>query len=130
MAYQTFLFSALLLGSLSAFAGANYSPDYAAGIDKSEGITSNMNDCNYAELKHQDSRLNTQYQRAMASLSEEKKRELRDAQRLWLKYKTANCGMFFTLTGGSMDSLSGSGCELDMTLERADTLEWIANISQ
>jgi len=129
MPYRRLLFPCLLACSLSAFATEHDSASYTACMDKSEGITANMNDCNGAELKRQDARLNTQYQRALASLTAEKKTELRDAQRLWLKYKNAHCGMLYSLSGGSMDSLFGLGCELDMTRERADTLEWIANVN-
>ena len=34
--------------------------------------------------------------------------------------------MYYSLTGGTMDLLEGAGCELNMTLERADSLEWFA----
>ena len=60
----------------------------------------------------------------MAVLPAEKKIQLRDAQRLWIKYRDANCGMYYSFSGGTMDMLNGAGCELSMTKERADTLEW------
>jgi uncharacterized protein YecT (DUF1311 family) len=62
----------------------------------------------------------------MTALSTEKKRALQDAQVLWVKFRDADCGMYYSLTGGTMDLLEGVGCELSMTLERADSLEWFA----
>lgn len=62
----------------------------------------------------------------MAALSTEKKRALQDAQIQWVKFRDANCEMYYSLTGGTMDLLEGAGCELSMTLERADSLEWFA----
>ncbi|HBN9706510.1 TPA: DUF1311 domain-containing protein, partial [Pseudomonas aeruginosa] len=49
-----------------------------------------------------------------------------DAQRLWVKFRDADCGVYYSLTGGTMDMLNGSGCELAMTKERAESLEWVA----
>lgn len=66
MHYRTLLLPCLLACSVSAFAAAQSSTRYTACMDKSEGITSKMNDCTYAELKQQDVRLNTQYKRADA----------------------------------------------------------------
>ena len=118
----------LLVLSSHASAAENYSADYKTCIDKSEGVTSSMLTCNQDELKKQDARLNKNYKLAMSALSAEQKINLRDTQRLWLKYKEANCGMQATLTGGTIDMLFSSGCELDMTQERADTLEWLSNV--
>lgn len=118
----------LLALSSHASATENYSANYKVCIDQSEGVTSNMLNCNKNELKTQDARLNKNYKRAMSVLSAEQKIKLRDTQRLWLKYKEANCGMQATLTGGTIDMLFSSGCELDMTRERADTLEWLSNV--
>ena len=118
----------LLALSSHTSAAESYSADYKICIDKSEGVTSNMLNCNQNELKMQDARLNKNYKRAMSVLSAKQKINLRDTQRLWLKYKEANCGMQATLTGGTIDMLFSSGCELDMTRERADTLEWLSNV--
>jgi uncharacterized protein YecT (DUF1311 family) len=62
----------------------------------------------------------------MTVLSAEKRRNLQEAQTLWVKFRDADCGMYYSLTGGTMDLLEGMGCELSMTLERADSLEWFA----
>ncbi|MNC50414.1 hypothetical protein D3C75_996520 [compost metagenome] len=47
-------------------------------------------------------------------------------QRLWIKYRDADCGLFASLTGGSIDRINGAGYLLDMTKGRADELAGIA----
>ncbi|MFT2188332.1 MULTISPECIES: lysozyme inhibitor LprI family protein [Pseudomonas] len=115
-----------LVFSLHASAQENYSAEYAMCVDKSEGITSNLSDCSNEELTKQNERLNKYYKVAMANLAADKKTQLRDVQRVWIKYRDSNCGMYYTLSGGSMDVLNGVGCELSMTQERADELQWFA----
>jgi uncharacterized protein YecT (DUF1311 family) len=120
------MLSVLLAFSFHASGEEKYSADYGVCMDKSEGITSNLNDCNNEELAKQNLRLNKFYKVAMTSLSTEKQNQLRDTQRIWIKYRDSNCGMYYTLSGGTMDMLNGVGCELSMTQERADELQWFA----
>lgn len=118
---------ALVLCGLSAhgFAEDDYSSAYSACMDKSGGVTFDMIECSNDELSLQDSRLNIAYKNAMEVLEGESKTKLREAQRLWIEFRDANCGIYYNLSGGTMDSLNGVSCELDMTKERADALEWI-----
>jgi len=90
---------------------------------KGANTTAAMRECSGAELKRQDDRLNQNYKKAMDSLEEEQKGKLRDAQRKWVAYRDANCGMYYTMTGGTIDQLNGIGCEVDMTKQRAGELE-------
>lgn len=90
---------------------------------KGATTTVDMRDCSGAELKRQDTRLNQNYKTVMGSLEEEQKGKLRDAQRKWVAYRDANCGLYYVMTGGTMDQLNGSGCMVDMTRQRADELE-------
>ena len=120
--------TALLIAFLSpcALANSEFSPAYSICTSNSGGNTSELNDCGHTELANQNARLDKAYNSAMTALSTEKKRALRDAQVLWVKFRDADCGMYYSLTGGTMDLLEGVGCELSMTLERADSLEWLA----
>jgi uncharacterized protein YecT (DUF1311 family) len=104
----------------------SYSATYTACMDASGGVTVNMLDCNAAETELQDARLNTGFKAASKALSATNKANLLAAQRLWLKYRDANCMLYGSLTGGSMDGLNGTGCFLDMTKARADDLAWLA----
>lgn len=114
----------LLIAFLSpyAFAESDNSPEYKACVSNAGG------DCEGAELVKQNARLNKAYKFAMTVLPAENKRKLQDAQVLWVKFRDADCGMNYSLTGGTMDLLNGSGCELSMTRERADSLEWFAEM--
>lgn len=112
--------------SNTALAKDNYSPAYSNCMDKAGGVTYDMVECSSAELSLQDARLNLAYKNAMGVLSSESKNRLREAQRIWIKFRDADCSIYYNLSGGTMDSLNGAGCELSMTQERADALEWIA----
>ncbi|MFK8332928.1 lysozyme inhibitor LprI family protein [Pseudomonas sp. BJa5] len=97
------------------------SPAYSQCM-KTATTTLDMNNCNGAEIERQDARLNSAYKTAMAGLETDQQGKLRDAQRLWIKYRDANCGLYYGLTGGTMDQLNGAGCVLEMTKARADEL--------
>lgn len=116
--------------SLAAAAQGKYSPAFDACVEKSEGITYEINKCNNKELALQNTRLNASYKAAMGALSDEKKTQLRDAQRLWVKYRDAHCFMYYHFSGGTMDQINGAGCELTMTLERTEALKWFAETGE
>lgn len=122
-----FPIAAIVCGlSAGTLAKDNFYPAYSACMDKAGGVTFDMVECSSAELSLQDARLNLAYKNSMGVLSGESKTRLREAQRLWIKFRDADCGIYYNLSGGTMDSLNGAGCELSMTKERADALEWIS----
>ncbi|MDD1017240.1 lysozyme inhibitor LprI family protein [Pseudomonas rubra] len=112
----------LLCCSSIAQAQDDYSPDYTACMKTAESTLA-MNNCNGAEIKHQDSRLNSAYKKAMAGLEGPQQAQLREAQRAWIKYRDANCKLYYSLTGGTIDQLNGAGCLLSSTKARADELQ-------
>ncbi|KJZ52962.1 lysozyme inhibitor LprI family protein [Pseudomonas marginalis] len=123
------ILAAALLAPVSApaaFAQTKYSPEYDACLAKAMGDAA-MGECTYAETAKQDARLNRAYKAAMAALPAAKKKQLKEAQILWVKFRDADCGMQYSFTGGTMDILNGSGCELSMTRERADALQWFVD---
>ena len=85
--------------------------------------TADMVNCNVKESKVQDARLNRAYKTALAAQEGARKQQLQDVQRLWIKYRDANCGFAGSATGGTIDQVNGSGCVLDMTQTRAQELE-------
>jgi uncharacterized protein YecT (DUF1311 family) len=116
------LLAVALMATLAPFAFAQGdSPAYSQCM-KTATTTVDMNDCNGAEIERQDARLNSAYKSAMAGLEAGQQGKLRDAQRLWIKYRDANCSLYYGLTGGTMDQLNGAGCVLEMTKARADEL--------
>lgn len=113
------LTAALVLLGVSQMAQA----DSYSQCMQTANTTVAMRDCSGAELKRQDTRLNQAYKSTMNSLEQPQQDKLREAQRAWVKYRDANCGMYYGLTGGTIDQLNGAGCEVDMTKQRADELE-------
>lgn len=113
---------AIAVMTLSAGAQAandGYRTSYNACMD---GVTMNILDCMGSETEQQDARLNQNYKAAMQALTPAQQTQLREAQRLWIKFRNADCTLLGTLTGGSIDRINGASCFLDMTKQRADAL--------
>ncbi len=117
-------FTALSLGVSAAEDG--YSHTYTSCMDATNGVTANMLNCMFTESEQQDTRLNQSYKAAMQVLGMELQAQLRDTQRLWIKFRDADCALLGSLTGGTIDSVNRASCFLDMTTKRADDLAWIA----
>ena len=92
-------------------------------MDKSGGVTVDMLNCISAETELQDARLNKAYKEVMAQLSPVRKKQLKDAQRAWLKYRDANCNFYADEDGGSMATIASNDCFLSATASRARELE-------
>ena len=116
-----FVASALLL----ALCGSASAADNAALKKCMDGAntTADMVSCNAKEAKVQDERLNKAYKTALAAQEGARKQQLQDVQRLWIKYRDANCSFAGSATGGTIDQVNGSGCLLDMTQTRAQELK-------
>ncbi|OPB14468.1 hypothetical protein BFW91_07750 [Pseudomonas fluorescens] len=116
-----FVASALLL----ALCGSASAADNAALKKCMDGAntTADMVSCNAKEAKVQDERLNKAYKTVLAAQEGARKQQLQDVQRLWIKYRDANCSFAGSATGGTIDQVNGSGCLLDMTQTRAQELE-------
>ncbi|AXE30187.1 hypothetical protein DK842_09880 [Chromobacterium phragmitis] len=125
--YVLRLSALLLLGLLSirAFACAEetmYSHHYDQCMDQTGGVTVGMLDCIAAEHARQDKQLNDNYRKLMAALPAKRRQRLQTAQRLWLKYRAANCSAYVDPDGGTAESLVAADCELASTAARAAEL--------
>ncbi len=109
-----------------AFAEAKLSPSYSKCMDESGGVTAAMLDCIAKETKVQDAKLNKAYKNAMKALTSKEQTQLKEVQRIWIKYRDANCGFYNGLTGGTIDAINASSCFLNMIAERGEELESIA----
>lgn len=96
---------------------------YATCMDKTGSTTEGMIGCIGAELKRQDTRLNTAYKAVMADLSPARKTQLQEAQRAWIKFRDANCAFYFDPEGGSLARVSANDCMMSSTAARARELE-------
>ncbi|AZF12616.1 protein of unknown function DUF1311 [Pseudomonas sp. R2-37-08W] len=113
---------AALLITLCGSAAAADNPALKKCMDGAN-TTAEMVGCNVKEAKVQDARLNKAYKTALAAQEGNRKDQLQDLQRLWIKYRDANCAFAGSATGGTIDQVNGSGCVLDMTQTRAQELE-------
>jgi uncharacterized protein YecT (DUF1311 family) len=95
-----------------------YTKQYSECIDKSGGVTATMLDCIATETKIQDTRLNNVYKKLIDRLSSERKKRLITAQRLWVQYRDANCSFYEDPESGTVATLSGTDCFLNMTASR------------
>ncbi|SLM30827.1 conserved exported hypothetical protein [Desulfamplus magnetovallimortis] len=106
-----------------ALSDVKLSSQFSKCIDDSGGVTAAMLDCINQEHTLQDARLNKAYKKVMSQLTPERQKELKDAQRAWIKYRDANCNFYFDPDGGTAASLSGRDCFMTTTASRAEELE-------
>lgn len=121
-----FAAAAALFSVSNVLASDDYSPTFNSCVKASQGATDALSTCYSAEIKTQDFRLNSNYKKAMSVLANQQKKKLQDTQRLWIKFRDSDCGMYYSLTGGTMDLLNGADCELSTIKKRADDLAWLA----
>ena len=79
-----------------------------------------------------DDMLNAEYKRLRGLLGSEKKRiALRDVQRLWIKYRDADCGLARVFyDGGTISTPIAANCVLHKTARRAiEILVWREDMS-
>ena len=113
----------------SLFASNKHSQQYLKCMDgpnASQGVTFAVMECTSQELKVQDKRLNSEYGALKKRLSKVRQKELLTVQRLWLKYRDANCGFYYSSNDtdkGTLNRILAQGCVLDATISRADELE-------
>ncbi len=89
------------------------------GNDTTIGIAQ----CIQAETAVWDTLLNEQYKLRRAELAEQGPdlaNQLRDAQRAWITYRDAECGLQYSLwSGGSIRTIVAANCLMTETAERA-----------
>ncbi|MFU8787493.1 MAG: lysozyme inhibitor LprI family protein [Methylobacter sp.] len=98
-------------------------PAFSACMEQADGVTMAMIDCMGVEYGRQDARLNKVYNELMSGLSAERRQQLQKAQRLWLKFRDANCDFYHDPDGGSLARVSANDCFMVATEVRARELE-------
>lgn len=125
------IFKCTLVDLVLTFGPTAYSADeglskkYSSCMNKSVS-TQDMVECIDSEYKTQDARLNNAYKLLQQNLSADRKKQLLEAQRLWIKYRDANCSFYYDPGGGSMARLSANDCMMISTAVRAKELENLA----
>jgi len=83
--------------------------------------------CHEAAYRHWDSELNRVYKQVMGRAEGVFKKAVRDAQRKWLAYKDARCGVYGHFEG-TMWRPVAVACAADMTLRRVGDLAEIRDV--
>jgi uncharacterized protein YecT (DUF1311 family) len=105
----------LVIGS--ACAGDQGSPDQAC-----DGNTYQIVECLKAKTAQWDKRMTIAYQQALKDAEPKQREQLRAAQRLWIKYRDANC-LYYDLGPGTIARIEAGTCMAEMTQSRASELE-------
>lgn len=87
------------------------------------GETFEMLECISAETRRQDALLNAAYKSALQPLTKNRRAQLQEAQRAWMKFRDANCSFYADPDGGTSASVLSSDCFLTATANRAKELE-------
>lgn len=119
------LSTAMILQATTAYGKEDnlLSAKFSACMDKSEGVTVNMLDCIGDENKRQDDELNKAYKNVMKELTPIRQKELKEAQRLWIKYRDANCNFYADPDGGTLARVVSADCFMNATAQRARELK-------
>ncbi len=112
----------LELGNAHAQPEAALTPAFSRCMDDAAGVDPDMLDCIAAENLRQDGKLNDVYKALMATLAGERKKQLQEAQRLWIRYTDANCGFYYDPEGGSAAHIGANECSMLAKAMRAKEL--------
>src|SRR5215813_3768968 len=90
-----------------------------------DGSTYEMVECLKKKTAYWDQRLNKAYQQALkAAASPNQTDKLRTAQRLWARYRDANC-LYYDFGEGTIARIEAGECMRSMTEARAKELEGV-----
>lgn len=100
----------------------SYSKSYKVCMDKAVS-TQDMIECNDTEYKVQDKRLNIAYKDLRSKQTPARIIQLTELQKIWIKYRDANCAFYYDPDGGSLARIMANDCMLTMTKDRAAEFE-------
>lgn len=117
---------AALLPKPSQAENSNLTKQFSVCMDKSGTTTQGMVECMGDEHQRQDVRLNKAYKALMGTQTPERKKQLQETQRAWIKFRDLNCAFYYDPDGGSMARINANDCVMSMTANRAKELENLA----
>jgi uncharacterized protein YecT (DUF1311 family) len=112
----------IISASLAVAVPAAYAGDQGDPVASCDGSTQAMVECINAKAAQSDKRMTTAYQTLMKKAELTQHDQLRNAQRLWIQYRDANC-MYYALGDGSISRIDAAECLRSMTEARAKELE-------
>ena len=104
----------------------DFSKEYSNCMENSSANSPTMRNCVSAETVRQDIRLNKAYKKIMEQISGDRKEQLRNAQRYWIKFRDAKCSYYDSYPNpGTMDYILANQCIMFTTTLRANELEFM-----
>lgn len=100
---------------------------FSSCMDDSAGIIAELVACLARETETQDVRVDQNYRIAASASSAERRKQLLESQRAWLRYRDANCAFHDDPEGGFRAVIDTQDCLLRETAARADELQRLAN---
>ena len=105
---------------------SRYTQAYADCPGFKTGVTPEKLECIASEYDIQDKRLNLAFAATLRVLSPSRKTSLRAAQRAWIAYRDAWCGISYDQDSGQEDHMDANQCMLDETIRQTIKLEDLA----
>ena len=99
---------------------------YSKCIERAGAVDPKVLECIGEEFTVQDRRLNVSYRALSAKLTPERRKQLQDVQRTWLKYSESNCDFYFDPNGGTTARMTSAECSVSARASRAQELEDLA----
>lgn len=120
----TTLFSLLIFVNVHA---EEFKKTYSTSIQYDECIRQSRSTraslaCLETETKSHDKRLNNNYTLALNSIEIFRKKDLRNAQRAWMKYRDKKCAFHYHKHSGFGGLIDSESCLMVETIVRADEL--------
>jgi uncharacterized protein YecT (DUF1311 family) len=103
-------------------APAAHAGDQGDPAQSCDGSTAEMVDCLKAKSAQWDKRMTIAYEKAMKDAGPQQHDQLRAAQRLWIRYRDANC-LYYGMGEGTIARIDAGECMRSMTEARAGELE-------
>ena len=82
---------------------------YSKCIVQAGAVDPKVLECIGEEFTVQDRRLNVSYRALSAKLTPERRMQLQDVQRAWLKYSESNCDFYYDPNGGTAARMMRAG---------------------
>ncbi|MBF0560891.1 MAG: DUF1311 domain-containing protein [Alphaproteobacteria bacterium] len=128
MGFRVRIVLAVLTGLMLPAAGmaaerSGFSKRFDDCMAAANGVSSEENQCVAAETDASDKKLNDVYHKWLLKNPGEDGDAMRSAQRLWIKFRDANCKAISGPLGGRMAEGAFAYCIMRMTAERATELE-------
>ena len=99
------------------------SPEYSMCIDRAGALDPKVLECIGQEFTVQDRRLNASYRALIAKLTPERRKQLQEIQRAWLKFSDSNCEFYYDPNGGTAARMIAAECSVRARASRAEELE-------